>query len=279
MAPTPPSRPEAPIQGSSPYHPPLSGAELAQRTISSPSIMGNRTTDQENLIFSPIPTRPRPSQVAEVGPSTTSVAMEVDTTPHDVLAQLHQYIDQGPSTPVANTVRLRHLSRTRQRQHQRQHLENEKPIGVERIRERRDQRRDELIARRHRQRRSRTSSTDALADNLSTLSTNESERNSREESRGRIRRQDREIRHHQIRKARGHSSAGRAQQQVRDVEQSIHGRADGVRFEEGDGSASGTMDTDVQRTDNTCVSGGPTEDSDVQMFNPQFPSHKQSEED
>ncbi len=280
MEPAQPSILGEPTQGRSLYGPPPNSPELAQQTLSSSPIPESSTTHQDTRIFSPIPTRPRPrpSQVAEAGHFFSRMLIAIDAIPRDHLAQVHQSINRGLSTPITTEERLQHYSRIRDIERQRQRLYHEEPRAAERLRDHRHQRRHEIEARRHRHRRHHASNTDALADSMRTLSTYEPEHDSREENIQRTRRQQRELQDRQIRRARDHSSAARAQQ-MNDVEQSVHGGADEMDLaeeeegEEEEGSES--MATDMQYT-SSCA--GPTEDSDVQMFNPRFPHLPPSEE-
>lgn len=137
-------------------------------------------------IFSPIPTRARLSQLAEAGSSTTSIAVEVDTDPHDVLADLDAYVFRRSTAEVAITERRRQHLALRLRQHLLKRPEKEETGGAAKEKERRDQIRTEHRARKTRERRFQASSTDALADDLSTLCTSERDRADRGESTQRV---------------------------------------------------------------------------------------------
>lgn len=277
MDPAQPPRSEAPVRGRSSYVPLLNGAtsaELAQPTTpsSSSSTLRSSTTDPKTPICSPIPSRSSLSQVAEAGPFTTSMAIEVDTTPRDLLAEINQYTIGRPSSmEVALTGRRSHLSGPWQRRRER--MDREEPQGAERaIEDRIEQRRTERRAHRHRFRRHRASSTDVLADSLSTLSTNEQELNIiRGANIPGITRQN------PLDPVWVHWNAGRAQP-MRDVVQSNQWRVGGMDVAREEGLVGGIMATDVERADTASVYGGPTEDANIQMSYPQFPNHSQSRE-
>ena len=253
------SRPNTPIQGISPYHPPLNSPVLAP-TMPPSSILENSTTYPETPIFNPIPTRQ--SQLVEAGPPTTSMATEVDTTPHNVPTEIVQHADREYGAQVATTERQRRLANMSHRECQHERLEERDPKGAEREKEHRAQRRGQLRTRKEKQRRLQGSSTDALADSLSNLSVDgEPVRNDRDESIQNARREDREDRARLNRRAaQRHRRAGRLQQ-MRDVERSSQcgtEEMDVVAEEDSDGES---MAADVQRTTDATISvnnsGGP----------------------
>lgn len=256
------SRPNTPIQGISPYHPPLNSPVLAP-TMPPSSILENSTTYPEIPIFNPIPTRQ--SQLVEAGPPTTSMATEVDTTPHNVPAEIVQHADREHGAQVATTERLRHRANMSHRQCQHERLEERDPKVAEREKEHRAQRRGQLRTRKEKQRRLQGSSTDALTDSLSNLSVDgEPVRNDRDESIQNARREDREDREDRARlnrrAAQKHRRAGRLQQ-MRDVERSSQCAAEEMDVVGEEDSEGESMATDVQRTTDATISinnsGGP----------------------
>lgn len=253
------SRAEALIQVRSPYDPPPNSPEPAQPTIP-PLTPRSSTTNPETPIFSPTPTRPRRSQVAEAGPFTTSMTIEIDTTPRNVLAEIDQCTERRSSTEVIAPHRLRELSEIGQRRRRHERMEREEPGEAGGESAHRAQYRREHKARIRRERRLQASSPDDLANSLSALSTNEPELNIRQENIRRIQRQNRESRARQDCRARDLYDARRLQQ-MRDVEQSIQRRVEG--------SNAVAEENSMQRADAMSVSGGPTiEDAYVQMFGP-----------
>lgn len=143
-------------------------------------------------LFSPIPTRPRLSQLAEAGSSTTSIAVEVDTNQRDVLADLDAYVFRRSTAEVAITERRRQNLAIRLRQHLLKRPKKEETGEAAKEKERRDQMRTEHRARKIRERRFQAYSTDDVADDLSTLCTSERDRAGRGESTQRIERQNRD---------------------------------------------------------------------------------------
>ena len=279
MEPTQPSRSEELIPDSSPDRPSLNGTEHAQRAFPSPILRSSTL-----LILSPTPTRPQPSLVAEAG-STTTVQIELGTTPSGFLTEIDQYADRRSSPVMPPGHGLRHLGEPCQSKHE--HLEKEGSEGFEKEKEKKKEeeearerelarQRQQRRARKHTSRRTQPFSAEALANTLSTINMDEPEqRDSHEDYNQYMKRWGRGFRARYRFKVREQALARR----MRDVERRIQGRVEGIGMDvdggEG-GSGNGNTATEVQRTDTNSAHGAPTQDGDVQMSSVQSTSHPHS---
>lgn len=279
MEPTQPSRSEELIPDSRPHRPSLNGTEHAQRAFPSP-IPRSSTL----LILSPTPTRPQPSLAAEAG-STTTVQIELGTTPSGFLTEIDQYPDRRSSPVMPPGHGPRHPRKPSQSKHE--HSEKEESEGSEKEKEKEeeeeearerelDRQRQQHRARKHTSRRTRAFSAEALANTLGTFTMDEPEQRDPHEDHNRyMKRWGRGFRARYRNKVREQALARR----MRDVERRIQGRVEGIGMDvdggEG-GSGDGNTATEVQRTDTDSAHGAPTQDGDVQMSSVQSTSHPQS---